>query len=210
MAQGRSTILKLNYRSTREILDFVYRFAKDYLSGRGNDDIPLVKPEVAGVNVPSPELRRFANLYDEMDYTIRYLRTWSERGKSWGEIAVLYPMKRVGNKMSEELERLNVPHKLLGSGESKKNYQPGSNELLLMPIPSSKGLEFDTVIIVDSTFSHSLANIDDEKDDAQVEELMSDAIRRLYVGMTRAKKNLLVTYHRENLISDTLEKVLAS
>ena len=51
-ARGRMAILKANYRNTREILDFAYAFARDYIDPQSaNDDhIPLIKPMAAGNN----------------------------------------------------------------------------------------------------------------------------------------------------------------
>lgn len=60
-AQGRTTILRLNYRNTREILSLAYDFAAGFLQPTDADDdhIPLIRPEAAGVSGsrPSP-LRR--------------------------------------------------------------------------------------------------------------------------------------------------------
>jgi len=66
-----------------------------------------------------------------------------------------------------------------------------------MPISSSKGLEFDTVLILDSTFmlDRNLASADTP----------SEEVRKLYVGLTRAKSHLVITYHRENSLSRALQ-----
>src|SRR5690625_7061979 len=61
-ARGRTTILKLNYRITREILMFAYDFAKDYLTAEDADEdhVSLIQPEVAGSHGPPPAFRQFA------------------------------------------------------------------------------------------------------------------------------------------------------
>lgn len=75
---------------------------------------------------------------------------------------------------------------------------PRDNKIALMPIPSSKGLEFDTVIILDISFCH--------KDKEQDEDIsLSDDIRRLYVGMTRAQNHLIISHHRNSRISEALK-----
>ena len=45
-AQGRTTILKINYRNTRQILQTANAIAGDLLTAEDRDDdgIPLVKP----------------------------------------------------------------------------------------------------------------------------------------------------------------------
>ena len=82
---------------------------------------------------------------------------------------------------------------LLAKSEYKKKYNPTKNVVNVLPIPSSKGLEFKTVVILNS--SHIPKKSSDRSED----------IRRLYVGMTRATHNLLTTYHQENELSESLE-----
>jgi len=48
-ARGRTTILKLNYRNTREILSYAYDFAKDFLQAQDADDDRSPRPVLAGV-----------------------------------------------------------------------------------------------------------------------------------------------------------------
>ncbi|WP_247437654.1 hypothetical protein [Photobacterium damselae] len=50
-------------------------------------------------------------------------------------------------------------------------------------------------MIIDS--SHQYQNDDD----------VSSIVRLLYVGFTRAMKHLLVTYHEENELSESFEKI---
>jgi len=62
-AQGRTTILKVNYRNTDEILRFAYSFARAYVDaeqGGGDDEsVPEVIPDSAGRHGPSPVLEHF-------------------------------------------------------------------------------------------------------------------------------------------------------
>jgi len=45
-ARGRTSILRVNYRNTDEIMAFAYRFAKDYFKPESQEDeIPLIEPE---------------------------------------------------------------------------------------------------------------------------------------------------------------------
>jgi Superfamily I DNA and RNA helicases len=59
-AQGRTTILKLNYRNTLEILSVARGFAQELLESRGDDDdgVPLIAPQSAGRRGALPELVR--------------------------------------------------------------------------------------------------------------------------------------------------------
>jgi hypothetical protein len=191
-AQGRTTILRLNYRNTREIIEFSYRFAKAYFEQSEDPDIPLVEPEAAGRSGPDPMVKQSGSLALEIDFTLRCLKNWQGKGKSWKDIAILYPGGSAGLKMAEALKASGIPHFLLKSSQNKKLYDDSIDRINIMPIPSSKGLEFDTVVILDASFV--------PKRDQDSDVLTEDA-RRLYVGMTRAQKALLISYHRENVLA---------
>jgi len=196
-AKGRTTILRLNYRNTREILTFAYQFAKDYFSKSKDEDIPLVAPEAAGKTGEKPIVKSCENIADEIDYALNYLRDCHDQGKAWSDIGILYPNRYSGKAMYDALLKAKIPCCWLASSKHKKEYKPNENKVSLMPIPSSKGLEFDTVVMFDASFFHQDKNEDDEL-------LLAEDIRRLYVGMTRAQNHLLVSYHRNNSISEGL------
>ncbi len=69
-ARGRTTILKLNYRNTREILQFAYGFAKDYLLAKDADDdgVPLIEPEMAGNTGLEPVFKIMQNPAHEIEF----------------------------------------------------------------------------------------------------------------------------------------------
>lgn len=57
-AQGRTTVLRLNYRNTREILSFSYQFAKQYFDNSDTKEIPLIHPESAGITGSHPVVKK--------------------------------------------------------------------------------------------------------------------------------------------------------
>lgn len=85
-ARGRTTILRVNYRNTDEILGFAYRFASRYLSPTDSDEdhVPLVEPEAAGRSGPPPHFRRFPTETDELTWIANTLHSMREkRGVAW-------------------------------------------------------------------------------------------------------------------------------
>lgn len=196
-AQGRTTILRLNYRNTREILDFAYQFSKDYFSESNDSEVPLIHPEAAGKNGSKPHVRSFDSVQTEIDYLIRCLLKWHDNGKSWRDMAILYPTGNTGRLMHAALKQHKIPCFWLANSQYKKSYDVEADKVSLMAIPSSKGLEFDTVIIMDASFETSAKK--------ETDQHLTDDVRRLYVGFTRARENLLVTYHRQTAIGKNLE-----
>ncbi len=69
-ARGRTTILRLNYRNTAEILAVAYEFARECLTPEAaeEDGVPLVQPESAGRHGPVPEIVKLPSFRREADY----------------------------------------------------------------------------------------------------------------------------------------------
>lgn len=95
--------------------------------------------------------------------------------------------------MAKVLNSENIPYLLMKSSAQKKQYSVDVDRINILLIPSRKGLEFDTVVIIDSSFV--------PKNNG--EELVGK-IRKLYVGMTRTQRALLISYHRANDIGASL------
>ncbi len=193
-APGRTTILRLNYRNTREILAFAYTFAAHYLAPHDADDdhIPLVKPEAAGVSGPNPVIRTFHSPDEEIRFAAKCIKTWHEKGVPWQDMAVLAATQHHGRQLSTHLDREGIPHAWLGSRAEKLAYSSEEERVTIVTIHSSKGLEFPRVIIL---------GVGQLRDDG---ERMQDNARLLYVGMTRAQGHLLLTTSRENDFSRRL------
>jgi len=187
-AQGRTTILRLNYRNTREILTVAYNFARCYIDPQNADDdhIPLIEPEAAGSNGPIPEMRQFANLSEEINFILKCIQKWHHKGVDWSDIALLTTAKYQGKEVARQLKMSDIPHTLLEDKVSKSAYNPALDQVTLLTIHSSKGLEFPRVIML------GLGQMGEKKERQQ-----QDA-RLLYVGMTRAQDCLLMTTSHES------------
>ncbi len=96
------------------------------------------------------------------------------------------------------VENGNIPNRKINSSQQ-------SESVTLMTLHSAKGLEFPTVFIVgmeEGLFPHSRAMLDT----AQLEEER----RLMYVGITRAKEKLYLTYARQRLYFGTRSSNLVS
>lgn len=197
-ARGRTTILRLNYRNTREILTFAYEFASDFLKAQDadEDNIPLIAPEVAGINGPAPVYRQFSCARSEADYIGRCISKWQKSGQALNGIAVVYAQHWQAEGIQKALQAADIPCAWLNTQAQKKAYDAEENQVVLLTRQSSKGLEFDTVI---------LAGVGALKDD---EAQLAQEARLLYVGMTRAKRHLIVTGSGENWFTERLGKMM--
>ena len=203
-AQGRTTILKLNYRNTLEILSVARGFAHDLLESRADDDdgdgVPLIAPESAGRRGAVPELIRTDSARAQLDVLIARLRDENAHGRPWSEMAVLYRNQWEGEKLHEVLQKLAIPSRLADHA-GKQTLFVVEDSIKLITMHSSKGLEFPFVAIP------GLGSLPKE---GQSE---ADEARLLYVAMTRATERLLLIHHDDSVFSkrirDSINEVQA-
>ena len=156
-------VLKLtrNYRSRKEILKFASKIIKKNRF-RSNKKVFSVKGRggsVEGFRVRSfeEELQVVAGIIDDLR-------------KQGVETAVLYRNNWQGEKIQSAIKNGLISH---------------NENVSLMTIHSSKGLEFHTVILAgirDGTFPDPSTDIEEER-------------RLFYVACTRAEERLIVIYH---------------
>ncbi|ENG7506236.1 ATP-binding domain-containing protein [Vibrio parahaemolyticus] len=93
--------------------------------------------------------------------------------------------------MHSQLKKYGIAHLWCANTKFKKQYSPFVDKLTLVPLQSSKGLEFQTVIVMNSSFT-------------RLEQSIDEVIKLLYVSFTRATQHLLITYHQKNALSKAL------
>lgn len=198
-AQGRTTILKLNYRNTAQVLMLAYEFAKEVMQptlSPDEDMPPLVEPDSAGREGPVPELVKCANYKAEIAYIIQRAQQLQARGIPWNEMAIIYRAKWMGESAFSELQRAEVPVAWINQNSSSRNFDPFSPSIKLMTMHASKGLEFPVVFIPGLGY---LPNAQRE---------VADEARLLYVAMTRAIEMLVMTGDRRSVFVDRLKGAL--
>src|SRR5690606_12593438 len=147
-ARGRTTILRLNYRNTLEVLSVAKAFAEEVLAPQETDDdhVPVIPPESAGRRGPMPELWRGRNIWNEADLIAARIGDALEQGASPDDFAVLCHSNRLAELVAGQLRKRGLPV-LVASGERRRNLFSGDPAIKVMTMHSSKGLEFDTVFI---------------------------------------------------------------
>lgn len=195
-AQGRTTILKLNYRNTAEILAVARAFAADLLkpSDTEEDLAPTVQPMSAGRRGPKPVLIKLPSLKEEAVHLADRLKEANRTGMAWHDMAVLYRHYAVGRDVADTLKRVGVPYQWQQDKKQKFNLMHDSVKLITLH--SSKGLEFPLVCIpaIGSPIGE--------------EQGLGDEARLLYVAMTRATQELVMTHHEESMLGGKVGKAM--
>lgn len=176
-AQGRTTILRVNYRNTDEILHFAARFVHGLLTQEEADEdgVPRLAPVSGGRHGSKPVLIKLPTVRDEADEIARRLKEAHQSGMAWKDMAVLY----WDSEDRQELYRAFKDNRIFVSGKDMR-FDSDDDKVAFLTFHSSKGLEFPLVAIMGSRI------VEQAKADA-------DAAKLLYVGMTRATDHLVLT-----------------
>lgn len=110
-AQGRTTILKINYRNTMQILQTASLIAADLLTADDKDDdgIPLVKPISCVREGEAPILIRLPSLRDEALAITEHLNAAHKEAHAWGDMTVLYPDWKTRDLCVQVLHQRSLP-----------------------------------------------------------------------------------------------------
>ncbi|MNZ42748.1 ATP-dependent DNA helicase PcrA [compost metagenome] len=198
-ARGRTTILRLNYRNTAEILHTAMAFAGEWLTAQDAEDdgVPLVPPESVGRHGPQPQWCDCTSEEKELHTVAEFLRAQRQRLDSWSQLAVLGRTHQDNERIFAYLSRTGIPVEQLGQGRTPISLAGDSVKLLTLH--ASKGLEFEAVAIpLIGRLPHPKA------------ASLAEESRLLYVGMTRAMDHLLLTASQDSLFSQRLRQIHAA
>lgn len=201
-AQGRTTILKLNYRNTAEVLAVAYEFAREVmtLTGEDEEDAPVsVKPQSAGRHGAMPVLTLLPSFSAEVEYLSNQVKQLQQEGKNWNEIGIIYRDKWMGEKICNRLQQSNIPVEWVNRDSNSRFFDSTAPSVKLVTMHSSKGLEFPVVFILGLGYLPNQRHTPEEE------------ARLVYVAMTRAVDQLFMSGDCESAfvakVSAALEKV---
>lgn len=184
-AQGRTTVFKINYRNTKEILRVAQRFAADLLTAHDADEdhIPTLTPVPIGRSGTEPLFIQLPSLEEEGAWIANHLKAAHARGLAWHQMAILCrEYAPTAKPILKTLAREGVP----ATWHKQLNFAPTQDTVKIITMHSCKGLEFPLVVI---------AGIGQMDPPAETE---TDEARLLYVAMTRATQTLTLTANRES------------
>jgi len=192
-ARGRATVLRTNYRNTREILDpalAVLRLSTDTNSNDAEaDDLDvLVMPEDAVRHGMATAILACADLRAEADCIAAKVQELRRGGAEADHIAILSGSAELRTQIVRRVpDAVNAKDLNDRGAKARGAVRVATLQLL-------KGLEFRHVIVGGA--NHVWVT-DDTDENAQDEQRR----RLLYVGMTRATETLTVTYSGDGLMN---------
>ncbi|MFZ2649567.1 MAG: NERD domain-containing protein/DEAD/DEAH box helicase [Burkholderiaceae bacterium] len=191
-AQGRTTVLRINYRNTRQVLNTANLIAADLLrpeDGGSDDGIPMLQPISCGREGHEPVIIRLPSLRDEATQVAELLSAAHEQGFAWGDMAIICRRHAVMDACAAALRRRRLPHHVRrGSG----SFNPTTDTIKVLTMHASKGLEFSVVAL--PGVGHMPEAGENEADEA----------RLFYVAATRATQTLYITLSGDGAFASRL------
>ncbi len=180
--QGRTSILRANYRSTREIGEA----AQSYLN-YGALEAEAIERQYVN-NGPVPVVRAVASSNHEAPLLASFFKSAQLYLRlAIGSCAVLCPSERTGKMLAAALTEMCLEATYM-TGQDLNLKRSG---IKILTLNASKGLEFPIVALAGFTASNypvlPSGASDDERD-----EVLARERRTMFVGMTRAMRALLV------------------
>ncbi len=205
-ARGRTHILGLNYRNTAEVLALAVHCAAALLQGAdgeggarndddGDDALRLVAPASAGRHGPLPVLLRTRHAGEEAALVAERIAAELATGHAAGEVAVLARSKALLRPFDAALRERGIATQSMAS-QDHRHFDWGADSVKLLTLHSAKGLEFRLVFVVGL---HCLPMRD---------EPLPEAVRLLYVAMTRATQALVLSAHGESAVVQQVQDAL--
>jgi hypothetical protein len=178
---GRSMRLQQNYRNSRQILTAAHNVLTNNfeLRSKGLVSLDILDPEYANFSSPKPLLLKADSLKQEIEYSVTYAKASLEDSKNKKVCIAI-----AGYSPRAILEigyHFGLP---VLSGDMKIN----EGNIFFSDLEQTKGFEFDTMIIVNVCYGVL------PHPDLPPEESFRD-LCKFYVAMTRAKLELIISYH---------------
>lgn len=189
--RGRSRVLKLNYRNTRQI-----QAAADVLLSGGADDLDEGSDERKGtlspLGGPEPVFRGFPDRSSMLDHVVSEVKGLLLGGLAPKEVGVFARRKDVVTAAAEALKSAGIPSEALDADTDLANVR-GVN---VGTMHRAKGLEFKAVFVVGAQEGviPPASVVAKTKDPVDREALLVRERNLLYVALTRARDEAWVLW----------------
>ncbi len=188
--RGRSTVLRINYRTTEQI-----RRLADRMLGDHSDDMDGGEERRSGTRSllrgPAPHLVGHGSPTQEWAAAAVRVRRWLDDGLAPEAIGIFARTSRAAVHAGDALSHIGIPWQRL----SEKD-EPAAGSVQVGTMHRAKGLEFKAVLVVDCGDGSvpNRAVLRGMGDPQDREDAIARERRLLYVAMTRARDELTVSW----------------
>lgn len=197
--QGRSKVLSINYRNTAQIVKFAWNFYREHSMFKNKVVIrdlegEIIAPQSTKRKGPEVGIIKAKNFFEEMRIISKQVsKLISEKKVPAHEILILYRVKRTHKFPIVDIIQKSLADEKLEyfwiteNDTSKRTFEKEDGRIKISTIDSSKGLDYQAVFIVNVDSMPFPLEEDEERE-----------VSLLYIGMTRAKQFLCLSYSEES------------
>ncbi|MCA1318381.1 NERD domain-containing protein [Bacillus tianshenii] len=206
--RGRSKILNINYRNTAQIVSCAWDFFQKNSSLQNKvvvgetEGVEIISPKSTKRNGPEPAIVKAESFAKEIQIIARQIQQLHKVKKvPYSEMLILYRVKRthqtdIIGTIQRALQKEGIPATWITENEaSKRAFNREEETVKISTIDSSKGLDFQAVFIVKSDNMPFPLEKDKERE-----------VSLMYIGMTRAKEYLCISYSGKSEFTDYFEE----
>ena len=186
--RGRSSHLKINYRTSQDIRQFADRLMPAQLADEEGE--PESRRTLSRFRGMAPEVQRFGTQTDQVRGVAFWVQARLAEGLRPGEVAVL-TRTQPGRRAESLSQACSTPVQTL-----EHQVSPDPEQLVVTTMHRAKGLEFRAVVLMDlGDEQMPLKSLMTQLEDPADREAAFEQERQLlYVAATRAREALFISY----------------
>ena len=189
--RGRSSYLRINYRTTEEIRKFAFGLLNGVSFDDLDDDYDNGKGCQSLTHGDKPEINEFATPEKELDYLVNKIHELATAGVEQKNICIVARTHKLLDSYIAGLQRAGIKSFEIKANKTDDRTFEG---VRIATMHRVKGLEFDYVFAVAVNKKVlPFGTRADFEDDISLEEFRTGEKCLLYVALTRARKSACVT-----------------
>jgi len=189
--RGRSKKLRINYRTTEENRNWAVALLKGFSFDDLNGGVDLQKGYRSLTHGVVPEVHCFSDRNEEINFIASKIVPLISELKNVASVCVAVRTNTLAKVYSDELKKHGIATCIIKHSEKDAQDTPG---VRIATMHRVKGLEFNTMIIASANkgiIPHRKAVTG--SDSVTEQEALKSERALLYVAVTRARKNVLIT-----------------
>lgn len=189
--RGRSSILKINYRTTEEIRRYAFALLNGISFDDLDEDVDLGDRCQSLTHGEKPIIRNFKDARDEFDFIVREIKKLQANGTALTDICIVARTRKLVDDYIAQLTKAGIRSYAIKRNKSDDRTFDG---LRIATMHRVKGLEFKYVFVAAvNNRIVPLSSAINKTDAVSEAESMTAEKCLLYVAMTRAQKGVYIT-----------------
>lgn len=189
--RGRSSILKINYRTTEEIRKYAFALLNGISFDDLDESVDVGDRCQSLTHGEQPILKNFRDANEEFDYLVAEIHRLKENGVALSDICIVARTNQLADDYIAQFTRAGISSYAIKRNKSDNRSFDG---LRVATMHRVKGLEFKYVFVAAANNRIvPLAKAISHTDAVSEAETMTSEKCLLYVAMTRAQKGVYIT-----------------